>query len=92
MIIISAYQFQVKPSDVSPGLLALEPGEVPSEYRLFFDQPVLKAYRYSSRPFNLKLELSPLAQSDSLTQAADRAILGHTHFKEGQAVTDARIL
>ena len=65
-LIISTYQFQVKPVAVSPGLLALEPGEVPSEYRLFFDAPILAAYRYTSRPFSLKLALSPLAQGDSL--------------------------
>ena len=89
-IIISAYQFQVKPADVSPGLLALEPGEVPPEYRLFFDQPVLAAYRYSARPFNLKLALSPLAQGDSLAQVVDRASLTTQISKEGQALTDVR--
>ncbi len=89
-IVISAYQFQVKPVDVSPGLLALEPGEVTPEYRLFFDQPVLAAYRYSARPFNLKLELSPLAQGDSLAQVVDRASLTTRISKEGQALTDAR--
>ena len=89
-IIISAYQFQVKPVDVSPGLTELEPGEVPAEYRLFFDQPVLKAYSYSSRPFDLQLELSPLAQGDSLAQVVDRASLVTHISKEGQAVTDAR--
>jgi NAD(P)-dependent dehydrogenase (short-subunit alcohol dehydrogenase family) len=56
-LIISAYQFQVKAVDVSPGLLPLETGEVPSEYRLFFDAPILAAYRYAARPFNLKLAL-----------------------------------
>jgi hypothetical protein len=89
-IITSAYQFQVKPADVSSGLLTLESGEVPPEYRLFFDQPVLAAYRYSSRPFNLKLALSPLAQGDSLAQVADRASLVTHISKEGQAITDAR--
>ena len=89
-IIISAYPFQVKPVDVSPGLTELEPGEVPPEYRLFFDQPVLKAYSYASQPFNLELELSPLAQGDSLAQVVDRASLTTHISKEGQAVTDAR--
>ena len=56
-LVISAYQFQVKPTEVSPGLLPLEPGEVPPEYRLFFDAPILAAYRYASRPFNLQLAL-----------------------------------
>ena len=91
-IVISAYQFQVKPADVSPGLLALEPGEVPAEYRLFFDKPVLAAYHYSSRPFNLKLALSPLAQGDSLAQVVDRASLTTHISKEGQALTDVRYL
>jgi hypothetical protein len=89
-LVTSAYQFQVKHTDVSAGLLELEPGEVPSEYRLFFDSPVLAAYRYAARPFNLKLFLSPLAQGDSLNQIVDRASL-ETHIsKEGQALTDIR--
>src|SRR6202000_1708310 len=89
-LVTSAYQFQVKPVTVSAGLLELEPGEVPSEYRLFFDQPVLKAYRYSARPFELKLALSPLAQGDSLAQFVDRASLSTRVSKEGQVLTDAR--
>ena len=89
-IIISAYPFQVKPVDVSPSLTELEPGEVPPEYRLFFDQPVLKAYSYSSQPFDLNLELSPLAHGESLAQVVDRAALTTHVSKEGQAVTDAR--
>jgi len=87
-IIISAWQFQVKPVTVSPGLLALEPGEVPPEYRLFFDAPVLAAYHYSARPFDLTLALSPLAQGDSLNQVVDRATLTTHVSKEGQVVTD----
>src|SRR5665213_737516 len=89
-IVTSAYQFQVNAADVSSGLLELEPGEVPAEYRLFFDQPVLKAYSYSARPFNLKLALSPLAQGDSLAQVVDRASLTTHISKEGQALTDVR--
>src|SRR5258708_39579938 len=89
-LVISAYQFQVKPVDVSPGLLPLEPGEVPAEYRLFFDAPILAAYHYTARPFNLKLALSPLAQGDSLSQVADRASLSTRISKEGQILTDAQ--
>jgi hypothetical protein len=91
-LIISAYQFQVKPAEVSPGLLPLETGEVPPEYRLFFDAPILSAYRYNSRPFDLKLALTPLAQGDSLSQVVDRASLTTRISKQGQALTDARYL
>ncbi|MGO8925673.1 MAG: hypothetical protein ACLQU3_02080 [Limisphaerales bacterium] len=89
-LIISAYQFQVKPDAVSAGLLPLETGEVPPEYRLFFDAPILAAYRYTSRPFDLKLALSPLAQGDSLSQVVDRALITTHISKEGQALTDVR--
>src|SRR5207249_9362396 len=91
-LVVSAYQFQVKPADVSSGLLPLETGEVPAEYRLFFDAPILAAYRYTSRPFNLKLALSPLAQGDSLSQVVDRASLVTRISKEGQVLTDVRYL
>lgn len=89
-IVISAYQFQVQPAEVSPGLVPLETGEVPSEYRLLFNAPVLAAYRYSARPFNLKLALSPLAQGDSLSQVVDRATLNTRISKEGQVLTSAQ--
>jgi hypothetical protein len=88
-LVISAYQFQVKPVEVSTGLLPLETGEVPAEYRLFFDAPILAAYRYTMRPFNLQLALSPLAQGDSLNQVVDRAALRTRISKEGQLLTDA---
>ncbi|MGD1085474.1 MAG: hypothetical protein ABSA47_12105, partial [Verrucomicrobiota bacterium] len=89
-LVISAYQFQVRPTDVSPSLLELEPAEVPPEYRLFFDAPILKAYRYGSRPFDLKLALSPLAQGDSVSQIVDRASYQTRITKEGQVLTTAR--
>jgi len=89
-LIISAYQFDVKTVDVSPGLLPLETSEVPPEYRLFFDAPILKAYRYTSRPFNLKLALNPLAQSDSISQVVDRGMITNRISKEGQVLTQAR--
>ena len=89
-LVISAYQFKVEPAEVSPGLFALETAEVPPEYRLFFDAPVLAAYRYTARPFSLKLALSPLAQGDSLSQVIDRASLNTRISKEGQVLTDVR--
>ncbi len=89
-LIISAYQFAVKPEAVSRGLLRLDTREVPAEYRLFFDAPILEAFRYTSRPFDLKLALSPLAQGDSLSLVVDRAWITNRISKEGQVLTDAR--
>lgn len=89
-VIISAYQFQVKPVDVSSSLLPLETAEVPAEYRLLFDAPILAAYRYTSRPFNLQLGLSPLAQGETVSLVVDRAALTTRISKEGEVLTDAR--
>jgi hypothetical protein len=88
-LVISTHQFSVKPVEVSTGLLPLETGEVPPEYRLFFDAPILAAYRYTARPFALRLALNPLAQGDSLNQVVDRAALVTRISKEGQVITDA---
>ena len=63
---------------------------MPAEYRLFFDAPILAAYHYSSRPFDLKLALSPLAQGDSLSQVVDRASLTTRIAKDGQVLTDVQ--
>jgi hypothetical protein len=89
-IVVSAYQFQVTPANVSPGLLRLETTEVPPETRLFFDAPILAAYRYNARPFNLQLQLSPLTQGETVSLVVDRATLKTRISQEGQVLTDAR--
>ncbi len=90
VLVVSAYQFQVKPTQVSPGVIALETAEVPSEYRLFFDAPILAAYRYTARPFDLRLALSPLAQAETLGLVVDRATLSTRVSRDGEVLTDAR--
>ncbi|HRY50144.1 MAG TPA: hypothetical protein P5186_19000 [Candidatus Paceibacterota bacterium] len=89
-LVISVFQFQVRPDEVSPGLLPLETGEVPAEYRLLFDAPILAAYRYNARPFNLRLALKPLTQGETLSQVVDRASLVTRISQEGQVLTEAR--
>ncbi|HKX62683.1 MAG TPA: hypothetical protein VJS65_12575, partial [Verrucomicrobiae bacterium] len=89
-IVVSAYQFQVESVNVSPGLLPLEPAEVPGEYRLFSDAPILRAYRYATRPFNLQLKLTRLVQGDTVSLVVDRASFITRISKDGEVVTDAR--
>ncbi|MBI1842386.1 MAG: hypothetical protein HYR88_16235, partial [Verrucomicrobia bacterium] len=86
-LVISAYQFRVKPVAVSPGLVSLETAEVPPEHRLFFDAPILAAYRYTARPFELQLGLSPLNQAETLSLVVDRASLATRISKDGEVVT-----
>ena len=89
-LVISANQFQVVPVTVTGSLTPLETGEVPAEYRLFFDAPILAAYRYTARPFNLQLQLKPLAQAEVVSQVVDRAAINTRITEEGQVVTEGR--
>jgi hypothetical protein len=89
-LVISTFQFQVQAASVTGSLAPIEPAEVPAEYRLFFDAPILAAYRYTARPFNLRLDLRPLAQFEAVGQVVDRAALTTRISEEGQVVTEAR--
>jgi hypothetical protein len=90
VIVVSPYQFQTEPVEASPGLIPLEPGEIPTEYRLLFDAPILASYQFTSRPFQLKLKLTTLAQGETVNQVVDRASF-NTHVSgQGQALTDVR--
>jgi len=92
VILISTYQFQTDPVEVSAGLLTLQPGEVPTEYRLLFDAPILRAYQFTSRPFDLRLNLASLAQGETVNQVVDRATFNTRVSGEGQVLTDATYL
>jgi hypothetical protein len=88
-IVTSTHEFQVSPINVSAGLTPLDPAEVPPEYRLLFDAPILAAYRYTARPFTLELALKPLAQARVTSQIIDRASLTTRVSEQGHSVTEA---
>ena len=69
--------------------IALEPSEIPEEYRLLFDAPILAAYQYSGGDFTLNKLLKPLDRQDSLEQVADRATFLTQVSNDGQVVTTA---
>ena len=52
VLAVSDLQFEVTLNAISGHLTVLEPGEIPHEYRLMFDAPLLAAYQYSGRPYN----------------------------------------
>lgn len=87
-VIVSAFPFQARSPGSSPGWVSLETGEIPAEYRLFFDSPVLAAYRYTSVPGPLALQLSPLIQGETVNQVVDRGLITTRVSKEGQVITD----
>ncbi len=89
VLVVSDYQFDVKPAEVSAGLLQLEPGEISPEHRLLFDSPLLAAYQYTARPFALQLSLQSLGLGQTVHQVVDRATLNTRISRQGEVVTEA---
>ncbi|MGB0578858.1 MAG: hypothetical protein ACPGVU_04060 [Limisphaerales bacterium] len=92
VVVVSSHQFKTEEDNVSPGLITLEKGEVPVEYRLLLDAPMLAAYQYTSRPFLARLKLSSLGQGDTVNQVVDRAVIQTRISSEGNALTDITYL
>jgi len=90
VMVVSESQFEIKSAEVSPGLIQLDPGEIPPEHRLLFDAPILAAYQYSARPFSLQFALRSLGQGETVHQVVDRASLKTHVSREGEVVTEAR--
>ncbi|MCX8155315.1 MAG: hypothetical protein N3J91_02480 [Verrucomicrobiae bacterium] len=90
VLVISEHAFEARPVEVSPQLLKLDPREIPPDHRLLFDAPLLAAYQYTARPFNLRMELLALPPGETMRQVADRALLHTRITREGELATTAR--
>ncbi|MFP6892121.1 MAG: hypothetical protein VCA18_00115, partial [Opitutales bacterium] len=77
---------------LSPHLLELEPAEVPADFRLLYDAPLVSAFRYSGRPLEVNLMLRPFDHAESVRQVADYTTLLTQVSAKGEIVTDARYL
>lgn len=92
VVVVSSQQFQTEEMNVSAGLISLEKGEVPVEYRLLLDAPMLAAYQYTTRPFVARIKLTSLGQGDTVNQVVDRAAFRTRISSEGNALTDITYL
>ena len=88
-ILIGKERFEQSQPGAEGELIALEPSEIPEEYRLLFDAPILAAYQYSGGGFTLNKRLKPLNRQESLEQVGDRAAFSTQVSNDGQAVTTA---
>jgi len=88
-ILIGKERFEISQPEAQGDLIALETSEIPEEYRLLFDAPILEAYQYSGGDFTLNKSLKPLNRQASLEQVADRAAFMTQVSNDGQVVTIA---
>ncbi len=88
-ILIGKERFEISQPETEGDLIALKTSEIPEEYRLLFDAPILEAYQYSGGDFTLNKTLKPLNRQASLEQVADRAEFKTQVSNDGQVVTEA---
>lgn len=89
LIITSEHYYRQPAPDLeklSPSLIELEHEEIPAEYRLLYDAPILSSYQFTGRPFEANLQIKPYTQSLTVEQVIDYAKL------ETQISTKSEIL
>ena len=92
VLVASSYPFTISPVKISQGMSRLEAAEIPAEYRLLCDAPILACYQYAARPFDATLQLQPLADGSTVDQVVDIGTL-ETHISAtGEVRTTARYL
>lgn len=88
VLFISHYQVELGAPDLAAAsnIVAIEPAEIPSEYRLLFDSPLVDSYQYSSWPFDLDLGVKELERGNSLQILTDRVEVVSEVSADGQTV------
>ncbi len=92
ILVTSEQPFGVTAGEVSKNLSAIEPGEIPPEYRMIADAPLLAAYQYSGGEYALRLSLTPRGVAGTLSQVVDLASLETKVARDGGCVTTCRYL
>lgn len=89
VLFISHYQVDLGAigSGGRSNVVSIEPAEIPSEFRLIYDAPLVDSYLYSSYPFNLDLEVKQLERGDSLQMLVDRIEVKTEVSSDGQSVS-----
>ncbi len=92
VVVESPYQFGLKDERVSPELIRIDVEEIPAEYRLLLDSPVLTAFQYAARPFAVELHLLLFQQGERVDQLIDFAGFRTEVSGGGETLTVARFL
>ena len=78
-----------KPVSEGP-LLAIDPTELPAEFRLLSSAPTLAAWQYTGRDFKIGMKIEWFEPGETVEQVVDFLKLSSQVSRDGQWVTDAR--
>ena len=83
---------QVNHDSTSEGaLLAIDPSELPAEFRLLSSAPCLGVWQYTARDFKIAMNIKWFEPGETVGQVVDFQKLSSRVSRDGQWVTDARI-
>ncbi|MEN8255046.1 MAG: hypothetical protein ABFR33_06205, partial [Verrucomicrobiota bacterium] len=71
----------------SSTILPIDVDEVPEEYALLVNDPIMHAYKYVAAPHEAQVRIKRFSTQQLLTQVADHIKLDTTISKDGEAVT-----
>jgi hypothetical protein len=89
--VVSPLQVNHK-SAVSGALLGIDPSELPAEFRLLSSAPTLGVWQYTARDFKIGMEIEWFEAGDTVAQMIDSQHLASRVSRDGQWVTDARLV
>jgi hypothetical protein len=87
--VVSPSQVRHAITKLSPGLLKIEPLELPAEFRLLSNSPSLAVLQYAARPFELEMNIEWYEPGETIDQVVDYSTLSSRISRDGQIVTDA---
>lgn len=68
-------------------ILPIDVAEIPDEYALLINDPIMHAYKYVASPHEARMRIKRFATQPLLTQVADHTTFDTTISKDGEAVT-----
>jgi len=88
--VVSPLQVKFNTTAAEGPLLAIDPSELPAEFRLLSTAPTLAAWQYTARDFNITTNIEWYEQGETVDQVVDFLKLSTQISRDGQWVTDAR--
>ena len=86
--VVSPIQVEIDPQVVSTQLLALDPLELPAEFRLLSTAPPLGTWQYTQRPFELRLKVKWFDPGTTAAQVVEFSEANSRVSPDGELVTD----
>ena len=86
--VVSPVQVRSEVSEVSEGLLKLDPLELPAGLRLSSSAPSLAVYQYTERPFELEMDVEWFEPGETVAQVVEFAEAKSRISRDGEVVSD----